>query len=125
MVKGICYTLAAIAVSLGLFFFSQWYMNKQFEEFSQALDALYTKVEEKTASQEDGYAVKTLWAEKKSKLHIFVPHNDISYIDYWLNEACGLLRNGEYELALGNVEVLKEIAKNLPDAYSIRLENAF
>ncbi|MCI8370433.1 MAG: DUF4363 family protein [Clostridia bacterium] len=125
MVKGICYTLAAIAVSLGLFFFSQWYMNKQFEEFSQALDALYTKVEEKTASQEDGYAVKTLWAEKKSKLHIFVPHNDISYIDYWLNEACGLLRNGEYELALGNVEVLKEIAKNLPDAYSIRLENVF
>ncbi len=125
MVKGICYTLAAIAVSLGLFFFSQWYMNKQFEEFSQALDALYTKVEEKTASQEDGYAVKTLWAEKKSKLHIFVPHNDISYIDYWLSEACGLLRNGEYELALGNVEVLKEIAKNLPDAYSIRLENVF
>ena len=125
MVKGICYTLAALAVSLGLFFFSQWYMNKQFEEFSQALDALYTKVEEKTASQEDGYAVKTLWAEKKSKLHIFVPHNDISYIDYWLNEACGLLRNGEYELALGNVEVLKEIAKNLPDAYSIRLENVF
>ena len=125
MVKGICYTLAAIAVSLGLFFFSQWYMNKQFEEFSQALDALYTKVEEKTASQEDGYAVKTLWAAKKSKLHIFVPHNDISYIDYWLNEACGLLRNGEYELALGNVEVLKEIAKNLPDAYSIRLENVF
>ena len=125
MVKGICYTLAAIAVSLGLFFFSQWYMNKQFEEFSQALDALYAKVEEKTASQEDGYAVKTLWAEKKSKLHIFVPHNDISYIDYWLNEACGLLRNGEYELALGNVEVLKEIAKNLPDAYSIRLENVF
>lgn len=121
MVKGICYTLAAIAVSLGLFFFSQWYMNKQFEEFSQALDALYTKVEEKTASQEDGYAVKTLWAEKKSKLHIFVPHNDISYIDYWLNEACGLLRNGEYELALGNVEVLKEIAKNLPDAYSLSL----
>ena len=125
MVKGICYTLAAIAVSLGLFFFSQWYMNKQFEEFSQALDALYTKVEEKTASQEDGYAVKTRWAEKKSKLHRFVPHNDISYIDYWLNEACGLLRNGEYELALGNVEVLKEIAKNLPDAYSIRLENVF
>ena len=87
MVKGICYTLAAIAVSLGLFFFSQWYMNKQFEEFSQALDALYTKVEEKTASQEDGYAVKTLWAEKKSKLHIFVPHHDISYIDYWLKPA--------------------------------------
>ncbi len=32
---------------------------------------------------------------------------------------------GNYELALGKVEVLKEIAKNLPDAYSVKLENVF
>ena len=125
MVKAISYTLAAIAVCIGLFIFSQWYLNKQFEEFSAALDSFYTKVEEKTASREDGYAVRALWTDKKSKLQVFVPHNDISYIDYWLSEACGLLYNGEYELALGKVEVLKEIAKNLPDAYNVRLENIF
>lgn len=125
MVKAISYTLVAIALCIGLFIFSQLYMNKQFDEFSAALDALYEKVEEKTASREDGYAVRALWTDKKSKLQFLVPHNDISYVDYWLSEACGLLYNGEYELALGKVEVLKEIAKNLPDAYSIRLENIF
>ncbi|MDE6505013.1 MAG: DUF4363 family protein [Clostridia bacterium] len=125
MVKAIVYTLTAIALCVGLFIFTQWYVSTQFGEFSDALETLYTKVETKTASAEDGYAVRTLWNDKKSKLHVFVPHNDISYIDYWLNEACGLLYNGEYELALGKVEVLKEIAKALPDAYSVKFENIF
>lgn len=125
MVKAICYTLAAILLCTGLFIFAQIYMAGQFGEFFAALDALYTKVETRTATREDGYAVKALWDDKKSKLHILVPHNDISYVDYWLNECCGLLYNGEYELALGKVEVLREIAKNLPDAYSLRIENVF
>ncbi|MDE7168185.1 MAG: DUF4363 family protein [Clostridia bacterium] len=125
MVKAICYTVAAILLCIGLFIFAEWYLDKQFEEFSAALDSLYTKIEDETATQEDGFAVRTLWEDKKSKLQILVPHNDISYIDYWLSEACGLLYNGQYDLALGKIEVLKEISKNLPDAYSIKLENIF
>lgn len=125
MVKSILYTVAAILLCLGIFIFGEWYLNKQFSEFSDALDTLYVKVRENTASQQDGFAVRALWNDKKSKLHIIIPHNDISYIDYWLSECCGLLYNGEYELALGKVEVLKEIAKNLPDAYSVRVENIF
>lgn len=125
MVKAICYTVAAILLCISLFIFTEWYLDKQFDEFSAALDSLYTKIENETATREDGLAVKMLWNDKKTKLHVIVPHNDISYIDYWLNEACGLLYNGQYDLALGKIEVLKEIAKNLPDAYSIKFENIF
>ena len=125
MVKAICYTVAAILICIGLFIFVEWYLDKQFDEFSAALDSLYTKIEDETATAEDGYAVRTLWEDKKSKLQILVPHNDISYVDYWRSEACGLLHNGQYDLALGKIEVLKEISKNLPDAYSIKLENIF
>ena len=83
------------------------------------------QTEDETANREDGYAVKEMWTEKKSKLHVFLPHNDISYIDYWLNEACGLIYCGEYDLALGKIEVLREISKNLPDGYTLKLENIF
>ncbi len=125
MVKAISYTLAAVLLCVGTFIFAQIYMVKQFDEFSVALDSLYAKIEDETATREDGYAVRTLWNDKKSKLQTLVPHNDISYVDYWLSECCGLLYNGEYALALGKIEVLREIAKNLPDAYSIRIENIF
>lgn len=125
MVKAISYTVVAFALCVGFFIFTDWYLTRQFGEFSTALDALYTKIEDETATAEDGYAVRALWSDKKEKLHIFIPHNDISYVDYWLGECCGLLKNGNYELAIGKIEVLKEIAKNLPDAYTVRLENIF
>lgn len=125
MVKSIIYTAVAIALCIGIFIFGEWYLNTQFNEFSTAVNSLYEKVDDRTATPDDGYAVRMLWEDKKSKLHIIIPHNDISYIDYWLSECCGLLENDEYELALGKVEVLKEITKNLPDAYRIRIENVF
>lgn len=125
MVKSVIYTLCALALCIGLFIGVDIYIDKQFEDFGGALNELYRKIDDKKATREDGYALREMWNDKKSHLHVFIPHNDISYIDYWLNEACGLLYNGEYELALGKIEVLKEITKNLPDAYNTRLENIF
>lgn len=125
MVKSIIYTLATIALCLGFFFWTQNYLYGQFTQFGEAIETLYDKTEERLSNREDAYAVKSMWSDKKQKLHIFIPHNDISYIDYWLSEACSLIYTGNYELALGKLEVLKEIVKNLPDAYSVALENIF
>ena len=125
MVKSIVYTLVAIILCLGVFFGTQYYVGKQFTDFHAALETLYDKIDEREATREDAYAVRDMWADKKSKLHIFIPHNDISYIDYWLSEACALIYEEEYSLALGKIEVLLEITANLPDAYSVKLENVF
>ena len=125
MVKSIIYTLVAIALCLGVFFGTKYYIDDQIDEFHDALETLYVKIDEKSASREDAYAVKATWTSKKSRLQIFIPHNDISYVDYWLSEACALIYNEKYELALGKIEVLLEITKNLPDAYTVKLENVF
>ena len=125
MVKSIAYTLTAIALCIGLFIFTELYLHNQFNEFHDALNALYTKIEDETATRSDALAVKAIWDDKKEKLHILIPHNDISYVDYWLSEACGLIYCGEFELALGKLEVLLEITKNLPGGYALKLENVF
>lgn len=125
MVKSVIYTLTALILCAALFIFVDIYLNRQFKEFSDALDTLYRKVEDESANREDGFAVKEMWADKKSKLHIFIPHNDISYVDYWLNEACGLIYSENFDLALGKIEVLQDIAKNLPGGYAFKLENVF
>lgn len=125
MVKSVIYTLTAILLCAALFIGVEFYLNRQFNEFNDALETLYAKVEDKTANREDSYAVKEMWKDKKSKLHLFVPHNDISYVDYWLNETCGLIYTEQYDLALGKIEVLREIAKTLPGGYSVKLENVF
>ena len=125
MVRSIIYTIVASLLCVGFFIWTDLYISNQFGQFHDALETLYTKVEDRTANREDAYAVKDMWADKKEKLHVFIPHNDISYIDYWLSEACSLIYKSEYDLALGKIEVLKEITENLPDAYVIKLENVF
>lgn len=125
MVKSVIYTLVALIASIILFVCVDIYIDRQFNEFHEAIQTLYRKTEDNTANREDGYAVREMWSDKKSKLHVFVPHNDISYVDYWLNEACGLIYCGEYDLALGKLEVLREIIENMPGGYSFRLENVF
>lgn len=125
MVKSIVYTLTAIVLCVATFIGVEFYLNRQFNEFYGALDTLYYKIEDGTANREDAYAVRKMWTDKKSRLHIFIPHNDISYVDYWLNETCGLIYTGHLDLALGKIEVLREISKTLPGAYSVRLENVF
>lgn len=125
MVKSIIYTVVATLLCIGFFIWTDLYISNQFGQFHDALETLYYKVEDKTANREDAYAVRDMWADKKEKLHVFIPHNDISYVDYWLSEACSLIYKNEYDLALGKVEVLLEITKNLPDAYVIKLENVF
>ncbi len=125
MVKSIIYTLVAILLSVGFFIWTDVYITEQFGQFHSALETLYDKIENEEANREDAYAVRDMWADKKEKLHVFIPHNDISYVDYWLSEACTLIYKDEYTLALGKLEVLLEITKNLPDAYSVKLENVF
>lgn len=125
MVKSIIYTVTAILLCIALFIGVEFYLNEQFGEFHDTLETLYKKVENETANREDAYAVRQMWTDKKSKLHIFIPHNDISYVDYWLSEACGFIYEKEYGLALANIEVLKEITKNLPGGYTLKLENIF
>lgn len=125
MVKSIINTSIAILLCLAFFIFVDVYIKGQFKEFEDAVHSLYEKVETQTANREDAYAVKNMWQNKKSTLHIFIPHNDISYVDYWLNEACGLIYNGLYDLALGKIEVLENIARTLPESYTLQIGNVF
>ncbi len=125
MVKSIIYTLVAAALCLAFFLFSETYVNTQFEDFHRAVTALYDKVENESANDGDVKAVCCMWEEKKSRLHIFIPHNDISQIDYYLSEAGGFIREGRYEHALAKLEAVSHMAQSLPSSYSINLENVF
>ena len=125
MVRSIIYTLAAIALCAGFFIFTEVYVSRQFGYIHGAAEELYSKVEEGDATLSDVQAVGSLWEDKKSKLHIFIPHNDIAQIDYYLSEAGGHIRDGENGLALAKLEVVKHLTQSLPFSYSVRLENVF
>ena len=87
MVRSICLTLAATVACIAFFIFVDIYLGHEFDEFYGAVETLYEKVADATANSTDADAVRDMWSDKKSKLQMFIPHNDIAYVDYRLNEA--------------------------------------
>lgn len=125
MVRSIIYTATAIALCVAFFVFTEIYVGEQFGRLTEAAAELRRKTEEGEASENDALAVQALWDDKKSKLHIFIPHNDIAQIDYCLSEARGHLAAGNAELALAKIETVVRLSRSLPSSYSVRLENVF
>lgn len=111
--------LAAAAVYENLF------IKTSFFRFEEQLETLYAKTENETATSEDAEAVKMSWDKIKSQMHILIPHGDISYIDYWLDEATGLIYVKDYSSALPKITVLIDICSDIPYSYAPNAENIF
>ena len=110
-----------VAAGIGEHFF----VVSRFERLGTAVDALYDKTMQESASRADADAVKTLWEDEKKSLHILIPHADIAYIDYWLGEATGCIVTGNFADALSKLEVLAVICQQLPQQYTVSIENLF
>lgn len=101
------------------------FTKRQFTEFDSVLNSLYEKVDDKTAIEEDVYAVQQNWLDKKKYLHIFIPHNEIKEMDLWIAESVKLVREKKWEDALSKIEVLKELSEQIPKTFAISVENIF
>lgn len=67
--------------------------------------------------------MRELWETEKKNLHSVIPHNDISYIDYWMGEAVSYIETKNFDDALSKIEVLITICEQIPQTYSVSLEN--
>ncbi len=123
MVKTLVSMLCVLAILVGGAIYESTFVSRQFNEFHEVLSVLYEKVDEQTATQDDVYAVQNNWIDKKKVLHVFIPHNDIKEVDLWLSESATLVRDKEWKDAISKIEVLKELAEQIPKTFVLSLEN--
>ena len=125
MVKTVLSILISLALLVSAAVFELFYVNEQFDKFEEALSSLELKVREESANREDAEAVKIIWEHEKKNLHVVIPHNDISYIDYWLGEAVSYIETKNFDDALSKIEVLVTICRQIPQTYGVTFENIF
>lgn len=120
-------TILSIAISLGILLsiciFEGSFINKTIHGVEVSLMQLESKTRAKTATKADAIKVNDDWKDVKKVLHIFVPHNDIGYIDYWLGEAISYIESKNYDHALSKIQVLLSIFEQIPEVYSLSLQN--
>ena len=125
MVRTIASIIISFAIIFGLSFYEVYYVRTTFKQFHDILDSLYQKTESYTATYEDGTAVRSFWEHEKHTLHIWLPHNMLQEVDYHLDEAIGYLHDDDYPNAIAQLEVIREIAKEIPISYTLSPRNIF
>lgn len=125
MVKSLIAIASAAFLLFGAALFEWFFVQNQFQGFHEELTSLYLKAESETASGEDAKAVQTAWETRKERLHIWIPHNDISRIDDYMSETVRLVAEMQYPLALAKLEIMLHLTECLPDTYKPGLENIF
>ena len=123
MVKTLLSIFISLALLVGAAVFETFYVGAQFDKFGDALETLEIKVRDESATRGDAEAVRGLWETEKKNLHSVIPHNDISYIDYWMGEAVSYIETKNFDDALSKIEVLITICEQIPQTYSVSLEN--
>ena len=123
MIKSLISVLVASLIILFGAIYENWFIKVNFEDFNTAVTSVYQKVNDKTALEDDVYALQQNWFEKKKKLHVFIPHTEIKEVDLWLSEAVKLVREKKWEDALSKIEVLKVLSSQIPKTFSVAIQN--
>lgn len=123
MVKTLVSMLCVAVILLGGAIYETNFIHRQFKEFSVVVDSLYEKVEREVATQDDVYVAQKNWLDKKSYLHTFIPHNEIKEMELWLSESATLVKDKKWEDALSKLEVLKELAEQIPKTFTVSFSN--
>ena len=125
MVKTTISILIACALLFGFSFYELYLVKTNFEKVYAVFDSLYQKIEARNATYEDGTATRAFWESKKQRLHIWLPHTTLQEVDYHLDEAIGYLHDDDYPNAIAQLEVIREIAKEIPISYTLSPRNIF
>ncbi len=125
MVKSFVSIFAALLLLAGAAVFEWLFVEDQFNRFGEEISALDAKLEEETAETEDVRAVLLSWDEHKSKLHVIIPHNDISRIDDYLAETLRLVGERDYPLARAKLNIVVRLCETIPATYHPFAENVF
>ena len=123
MVKSLTAIGVAVAILLGLAIFEWYFVRKEFSDFGEEIQSLYDKAEAETATLGDARVVQSVWEDRKSRLHVWIPHNDVNKIDEYMAEAVRYIGEENYALALPKLEVFLHLSTCLPDTYMPALEN--
>ena len=125
MVKSIIsMILAAIIIAAGAIY-EMIFIHGEFHELEAATQVLYEKIDEKSATENDVYALQEKWLSSKEKLHSFISHNEIKEFDMWISETVKLVNAEMWDEALSKVEVIKELEEQIPKNFEVSWANIF
>ncbi len=125
MVKTLISICISFVLLLGVSLYEVHCIKTSFELYHTALQSLYDKCIDETATYEDGEGVRQLWFSEREKLQFWLTHTAIETMDYQINETLGYLYYQEYKDALPKIEILLDLTYTVSHSHMLYPENIF
>lgn len=121
----ICVIVIIIVITLNVF--SEKFTNKIMDDIITNLknvrEALLTENEEQM--RENIEKVNNEWEENKSKLSIYIEHDELEKIEMYMVELNTHIETKEYNMAIESLDVGVFIIEHTKDKYKLSLKNIF
>lgn len=108
--KHVVIPIIVLAVLLGVGIYESICNYKTFEKFESQIDELISLCEEETLDEQRYLQFVQYWHDIRVKSEFFLPHNDVYEITLRVSEITAYVKAKDYELCLGHLAVLKELA---------------
>ena len=125
MLKTIITIILSCAILIGGTIYEQTVVLKQFNDLASEVKTCIEMAETDTLATEDVLALQTNWEKKKKHLHAFLPHSEIKEIGLWISEAISYTEYCNEEELVDKLQVLYDLAVQIPENFKIRLNNIF
>lgn len=123
MVKDLISIIVSAAFLTGIAIAEDATIKKSFGEFSTYAQVLYLKEQDESATVDDALILQKNWLKFKSKLHVYIPHNEIKEMDLWVSECVGYTKAKNFKEAKSKLEVIIELTQQIPKTFKFDIEN--
>ncbi len=123
MVKDLISIIVSVAILTGIAVAEDVTIKKCFGEFSAYAQVLYLKEQNESATVDDALILQNNWIKYKSKLHVYIPHNEIKEMDLWVSECVGYTKDKNFKEAKSKLEVIIELTQQIPKTFKFDIEN--
>ena len=123
MVKDLISIIVSAAFLTGIAIAEDATIKKSFGEFSTYAQVLYLKEQDESATVDDALILQKNWLKFKSKLHVYIPHNEIKEMDLWVSECVGYTKSKNFKEAKSKLEVIIELTQQIPKTFKFDIEN--
>lgn len=123
MVKDLISIIVSVAFLTGIAVAEDVTIKKCFGEFSTYAQVLYLKEQDESATVDDALILQKNWLKYKSKLHVYIPHNEIKEMDLWVSECVEYTKDKNFKEAKSKLEVIIELTQQIPKTFKFDIEN--
>lgn len=123
--KNIIAIIISIALIVGMGLAEHYYIDKIFGDFDVEIEDFMISLNEGTLTENDIIKSEENWEKIKEMLHLIIPHNDIKPFNESFSELKVSLRQGDYDNAEMELQVLHDLIKTIPQTYQFTIENIF